>query len=84
MEHKNTKNKTTDFTLKSVVFHSGGQKIDAGHYVALINENNNWYLYDDTNEPRNVNIKNYIYTGYGRKEPIEENAYILFYEKISS
>jgi ubiquitin C-terminal hydrolase len=50
------------YTLRSIVFHMGG--VGGGHYVNIVNKNNEWYLCDDSSISIINNIDDYIDKGY--------------------
>ena len=58
----NIKLKNDNYTLRSFVFHMGG--VGGGHYINIINKNNNWHLCNDSSISKINNIDNYIDQGY--------------------
>ena len=56
-----------NYRLKAAICHSGSLK--DGNYIAYGRNEDDWYEFNDIHLSRNVN-------------PVRENAYMLFYEKI--
>ena len=87
------KNKNCDnnekYKLKSIVIHKGSS--EGGHYYAIIKENKSglWYEFNDTKISRFDirRLEEETFGGYfqdekNNKVEINNNAYLLFYEKI--
>ena len=53
--------RNNSYQLRGIIYHMGSA--NGGHYVAIINHNDKWYLCDDSNVSE-VNINNYLNKGY--------------------
>jgi uncharacterized UBP type Zn finger protein len=61
------------YYLRAIALHRGSQ--DSGHYTAIINKNNLWYIInDDSIQKIKRSNKNYSF--------VSSNAYVIFYERV--
>ena len=67
--NKDNQDKKSIYNLKSIILHCG--TIKKSNYKTIVKNKNNWYEIDD-NEIKQIDINNVI----------NQNAYILIYEKI--
>ena len=67
--NKDNNSKKSIYNLKSIILHCG--TIKKSNYKTIVKNNNNWYEIED-NEIKQINVNSVI----------NQNAYILIYEKI--
>jgi len=54
--------KNNNYSLRAIIIHSGST--NGGHYISIVNKNNQWYLCNDSNITKIQNIDKYINIGY--------------------
>ncbi|MBD3273464.1 hypothetical protein GF385_03895 [Candidatus Dependentiae bacterium] len=66
------------YSLESIILHSGAT-INAGHYISIIKQNNQFYIYNDSIVSGPMSLKKAL----GETQKNGFDAYILFYKKES-
>jgi len=77
-------NNDQTYDLAAIVIHCGGVG-NRGHYIAVVKNNGNWFLFDDE-EVERIDLSSFE-EFYGRTretEKISRTSYILFYESRQS